>query len=51
LLVTTKKPGALDVAQVVSTVHALASGADPEHATLTLPDTEVFSLTLRKVLP
>lgn len=51
LLVTTKQPGALDVAQVVTAVQALASGADPEHATLTLPDTEVFSLTLRKVLP
>lgn len=51
LLVTTKQPGTLDAAQVMTAVKALASGADAEHATLTLPDAEVFSLTLRKALP
>ena len=51
LLVTTKQPGTLDAAQVVTAVKALASGADAEHATLILPDAEVFSLTLRKALP
>jgi hypothetical protein len=51
LLVTTQPPASLDVAQVVTAVKALASGADPEHATLTLPGAQVFSLTLRKALP